>query len=170
MQSKGDQMNNLDRVAITLLSFFCLTSCASYYPVEYASTPAGATVICNGRTNWGKAPVLLTIKPELIKDAKKNNGGVFLNDVCIAKWPSGAVQYFNNNIDLNQFPNGVQITATRPVDHPGMELDIAASQQRMNELQLQQMQQMQQPVQQPAPQPKTCYTNVIAGIATTNCY
>ena len=159
-------MNNVGRVTTTVLSILCLTSCASDYLVKLDTTPAGATVICNGRTNWGKSPVLLSIKREHIESAKKSNGGVLVIDKCYAQWASGAVEPFNNVIDLNQFLEGVQITATRPVDHPGVELDIAASQQRMSEMQLNQM---QQSTQQPSSEPKTCYTNVIAGTAITNC-
>lgn len=124
---------------LSKIIFLCLVSvgCASNYPVTFDSNPQGASLVCNGR-NWGYTPTTLYYDKEVKKER-------YLSlQSCSANWSSGARKSYGQ-VQIQQFPDGVQQTLQRP-DGPGFQQDaeFALKVQQLN-VQKQQAQAAQQP-------------------------
>lgn len=83
-----------------------LSGCSTGYPVQFVSNPPNAAIICSGK-QFGYTPKTLYFGEENIRDNR-------LRYDCRAAWVSGASEVFPGEVNLTQYPNGVQATANRP--------------------------------------------------------
>ena len=144
-QSQKHKMHYGFTTALTILSGFLLTSCASVeqqidrhledgvqammdafkgYRVRHHTIPAGAKIICNGEEK-GVAP--LDQYYDLTQEQKSTQ--VLLVDQCEALWRSGAREDIRVKIPLDKFPTFVQLATERPADVPGYGADEEAGSQ-----------------------------------------
>ncbi|MDT8370730.1 MAG: hypothetical protein RQ783_01915 [Gammaproteobacteria bacterium] len=107
----------MNKLYIAIVTMIFLSGCASnQYAVEFDSTPQGAVLVCDGK-NWGYTPETLYLPKEKIQgQSELNLSG------CTATWVSGAQNRYGT-VPLNQYPDGVRITAPRP-DAPNLEQDM----------------------------------------------
>lgn len=107
-------MNKLYMAAVVVIF---LSGCASsQYAIQFDSNPQGAMLVCDGK-NWGYTPETLYLPKKVIKDQSELD-----MSGCTATWVSGAKSRYGT-IPLNQYPDGVRITAPRP-DAPNLEQDM----------------------------------------------
>lgn|SRR5690554_325008 len=108
-------MNKLYMAAVVVIF---LSGCASsQYAIQFDSNPQGAMLVCDGK-NWGYTPETLYLPKKVIKDQSELD-----MSGCTATWVSGAKSRYGT-IPLNQYPDGVRITAPRP-DAPNLEEDMS---------------------------------------------
>jgi len=101
---------NIYRTVFIILNLLLLSGCASnQYAVTIDSRPSGAEVSCNGQS-FGYAPITRYFEPD---EATKKSGYLHTCQWDLL-WVSGATATANNVFDLNQFPDGVITTTTRP--------------------------------------------------------
>jgi hypothetical protein len=114
-----------------LLAFFAamgLLGCASPLNITYYSNPSGAALY-QGSQMFGYCPI--TLQYTVTRD-DKSQGSKLLQETT-ACWVSGAVCGSGTiRADLRQYGRNQQFTFTRPVDAPGLDMDVnfAIEQQR----------------------------------------
>ena len=97
------------------------------YRIQYESLPPGATVSCDG-AEQGVAPFAFYRK----QTAAETTSQLIRVENCEATWPSGARALIQADIPLAQFPTFVRVTAERPPDVPGYEIDEEAGEKLLS--------------------------------------
>ena len=117
----------MKKIFISAAALIILSGCSSGYPVQFVSNPSNAALFCNGKS-FGYTPKTLYYEEDAIRDNR-------LSVDCYARWVSGATQSFPREINIVEYPSGVQATANRPSDAPN---EIADNQAAMYGAQRQQ--------------------------------
>ncbi len=94
------------KYGLLFVSICLFVGCSSKYPVTFNSNPKGAVLVCSGK-NWGYTPKTLYYDKKV-----KELESLDISD-CSANWVSGYSKNYGI-IPIQQFPNGVQQTLTRP--------------------------------------------------------